>query len=661
MAVSFAQLSALALTLHDMERQASAGQDEAFRFTEVQDDEEFLRIMNIPRRPIPDVNSLETEGVIDALMSAFYEGAKPFPGRLFGTQAVALQEAWEAGGGVGMLRVGAGKTGVAALLPEVWSSERPLLITKSKLIPEMRAYIGKMRASGWKLRPDHEYMMLGYEVLSSPNSGELRDKDGNTVRKSILERLNPTDIICDEAHKLGAAGTTGTKRVNAFLKAHPDVRRWFMTGTFFRKSIEDAEHILRWALGANAPLPHEYKSKKTWGSYLDAKPGKSGSRSGVGALVNLLSPEERAVYDAQETDDDKRSIIRGAVATRLLQTKGVVGTQDPPIDIGLSIETVLPSDECPDIEEAYRQLRGDPKDPIGFPGWELPDGTQIPDPSAFARNDYTYGLGFWQKDDPAGSDMYRLRRNNWHAWCRRAIKVNRSGIDSEALCKGAVRRGAFDDKWTDSEKDIPGCRPGVSRLELWEEEVRKYRKEHPGLLAPPSVSQWISLQVVYEVSKWIDEHKEGVIWVHHIGLGEKLHEELQIPYYHEGGLDSRGNHIERHKCGPAVASFASNGTGRNLQGIWHKNLWLWPPEEQSLGRTHRTGQTKSVENYLYIGCQRHLISFFSAQKHTAKFSEEMERAPKRLRYASTNLVSTKQLEGRPGLRWAAPPKTRKDT
>ena len=159
--------------------------------------------------------------------------------------------------------------------------------------------------------------------------------------------------------------------------------------------------------------------------------------------------------------------------------------------------------------------------------------------------------------------------------------------------KKAVRDGLYDDE---------------GALERWEEE-RDAERKRTGLQEPPSVPVWVSAETVKAVRAWIAEHKNGAIWTKSIGLGKRLAAELGIPYYGEKGMDARANrHIDQHPGGPAVLSLAANGTGRNLQGFWCKNLWLCTPTEQALGRTHRPGQkAPGVDNWIYIGCAEHLV------------------------------------------------------
>jgi hypothetical protein len=162
---------------------------------------------------------------------------------------------------------------------------------------------------------------------------------------------------------------------------------------------------------------------------------------------------------------------------------------------------------------------------------------------------------------------------------------------------------------------------------------------------------WISDEAIRSANAWLNEGI-GVIWVDLIGLGLRLAEDLEIPYYGAKGLDAKGRHIKRHPGGPAIASLAANGTGRNLQHFWHRNLWLCVPGEQSVARTHRAGQlSDSVDNDVYLGCAEHLKRFERASEVKAEFAQDMLLSPQRLVYANTDMPTARELAMRGGARW----------
>lgn len=623
------------------------------KFADVPDGPELHRILNLTRREIPDERSQEAIDLAKFLTGRLSTSDNPYPGPLRPIQALALGEAWASKGGVGVIQVGAGKTGIAFLLPEVWSAPRPLLVTKAAMVAGMETERRKM-APHWRIRAAHLYPIIAYEKLSAPSSGERCTSDGDILIKSYLERLAPTHIVFDEAHCLRDTGATGTKRVKEYLRAHPETVVWFMTGTLFHESIKDAAHLFDWALKENSPFPRDFQERELWASYLDARKNSAiGKMTGSGAIVKLLTPEEQVDFSTE--DENQVDIVRRAVSRRMFETQGVIGSSAQAVDCGLEICSWVPQGWAAGTEELFRTLRGDPEDREAFPGWRLPDGTEIADGMQLSRHLTTAGLGFWSKWDPAPPDEWVFHRNAWSKWCRKAIKYNRRKIDSEALMKDAVLRGVVDDRWDADELELlrlPADLAGQSRLALWTAAMEAER-ERTGLLEPPSVPVWASYQIVDEVARWISEVQSGVVWVNHIGLGDVLAARLNIPYYQAKGLSSKKARIEAHKGGPAVASIKANGTGKNLQGIWSNNLWLTTPGEQALGRTHRPGQKADVvRNWVYIGCPEHLKAFHTARNMRASFAEQMQNSKEKLRHAITDMVSQTELATLGGLRWA---------
>lgn len=677
MPITLEQLRAAAPTLTQLMVEAGPDED-TMRFSSVTYGPELYRVAGLPRRAILTQDDPEAAELADLLTNKLAKVRDPYPGRLRTVQGIALKEGWENKGGVGMLRVGAGKTGVAFLLPEIWDPHRrarTLIVTKAMMIKDMETE-RRLMAKDWHIRPAYQCPIISYELLSSPSSGEQLDDHGNVLVRSRLERLAPTHIIFDEAHCMADSGSTGAKRVQAYLDAHPETVVWVMTGTMFKTSIKDASHLFRWALKERAPLPYDFKERETWASALDARaPGRGGVRAGFGALLDFLTAEEKHEFDTfgENNFNEQVRIVRQAVARRILETPGVIGTQDPPLDIGLEIDHILPAEDDEDIEELFKIMRGvpepgKPREEWEFPGWRLPDGTEIPDGMQMARYTNSGGYGFWNVWNPEPPKTWRFHRNAWAKWCRHAIRYLTKGkyrsIDSEARVADAVQRGMFNDEWDiyDVQAAVMACKVpkdidpqsliGTSRLKNWLE-AQASERASTGLLEPPSVAVWVSEQIVEECEAWLEKVGNGVVWVDSIGLGELLSARLELPYYGAGGLDQKGRHIKKHPGGAAIASIKANGTGRNLQGFWSNNLWLTPPNEQALGRTHRAGQKADcVRNWVFIGCQEHLKGFHSARATKAAFAEQMQMSPQKLRYAKTNMPTAGALLARGGRRWA---------
>lgn len=518
-------------------------------------------------------------------------------------------------------------TFLSYMMPAAVGVERALYMCPSGLIPDVQAEFVKF-ARDWDGPRLHSLPIMAYEQLAHPDAGEVIHDDGTVLLKSLLARMAPKLIILDECHRCGDTGSVTCQRINAYLEENPDVIVVAYSGTLFKTSIKDAEHIMRWCLGDRSPLPQEFFEREAWASHLDVR--KSAVRARIGGLVDFLEGPERRDYNKLTFDDDRRNVVRRAVARWILSTPGIIGTSEPAIDTPLSIEAIFPEREDPRIDELFDQLRALEA---------LPDGTPLADGMQVARVEATFGKGFWQKWVPPPPFEYRDAWKGWSKWCSKMLKHNRRKIDSEALMKRAVRKGLYDDE---------------GLLGAWEEQVLAYR-EATGLLEPPSVAQWESSEAVECAMQWIEQYG-GIVWTDYIALGEVISERAGIPYYGEEGLDQRGRHIKNHPGGPAVASIQANGTGRNLQRFWSDNLWLCTPTEQALARTHRAGQTAPiVRNWVYVGCARHLKSFWYAYNEKSVFAEIMSGSPQRMRYAELDMPILDELAHLRGIgkaRWA---------
>lgn len=605
-------------------RQLDAEADKKAKFLDVQAGPELHRIRTLPRRDIPDPTSPDAVTLASFLTSRLAKSATPYPGPLKPVQALALREAWERKGLFAPIRVGGGKTLLSYLLPAVLGAKRPVYICpatlKTPILTEFSRY-----ARDWRGPLPAAYPIVSIELISNPSGAEDRDEQGNVIRLALLERLQPDLIVIDEAHRCAAAGAACTKRIRAYKHKYPSTIVVAMTGTPFKTSIKDCAHVMEWCLGRGAPLPTDFLEREAWASYLDAKTGL-GPRAGAGALVEMLTSDEEQAFDA-ESEEGARKVVRRAIARRILETPGVIGTQDPPLSVGLSVSAYYPRRQDPALDRAFDELRET---------WFLPDGTELADGREFARHAATLGRGHWNKWEPAPPAEWREARNEWARFVRKTIKTNRIGLDTEARVARAVQKGLVEDD---------------GLLQMWLD-VRDAERTRTGLREPPSIPVWVSGECVEAVRAWLVDHP-GVVWVDSIGLGARLEAELGIPYYRNKGMSLSGKSILQHPPGtPAVASLASNGTGKNLQKIWSKNLWLCAPGEQSLGRTHREGQTASqVENWVYLGCAEHLAAFERAKDVKADFAGDLLLSPQRLTYAATDLPTPRELAMRLGVRW----------
>ena len=196
---------------------------------------ELERIRAIPRRlaPLPLAE-------VRAKVYRFTGTEADTPMTLWPLQEQALAEALEARGLFAPLAVGMGKTLIAALIPTVLDAHRAVILTSAGLVVQAKTMMEQYRKS-FDIRKDIHW--LSYGLLSSSKSS------------TILEKINPTLIISDEAQNLASGSSARVKRFIRYMKAHPETLFCAMSGSITKRSLRDYEHLLRLALKTRSPLP----------------------------------------------------------------------------------------------------------------------------------------------------------------------------------------------------------------------------------------------------------------------------------------------------------------------------------------------------------------------------------------------------------------------
>lgn len=617
------------------------------KLTEIPDDGELLRILRLPRRDIPDPDSPEAIKLAGFLTQHLAKVPldQLYPGPLMATQALALREGKVCKGLWAPIVVGGGKRLTCFLLATLYLKAgytNVVYVHRGAEREDVKREFELFRKS-WHGPTELQLRCITYEDIRQPGNAEVLDANGRLVKPSLLDRIQPQVMIFDEIHELGNAGAAGTKRVRHYLARKPETICMGLTGTPYRDSLADAAHLMEWCLKENSPLPRPsvaWKTLQAWCGYLDAKPGGALGRTEVGALRRYCELYDSPLDTYNSDAEVQREVIQGIrrlVAQRILETPGVIGTRDAPLDVPLTMDPWYPLEDNFDVSQTYHEMVKTEK---------LPDGTELPDPLALTRNLSTTGYNFWSKWLPEPPEEWRQARNAWSKWCRRALKYNKHRLTSEATVKAAIRRGLYQET-------------GKKLLEAWEAADKAYREE-TGLREPPSVPQWLGdgTEVVASVREWVRQYG-GLVWVQHIGLGDLLSAQLGIPYYGAGGGFDKNTkrNIIHHPGGPAIASLDACGTGKNLQHLWSDALWLCVPGEQALARIHRRGQKASVvRNFYYIGCAPHLDSYERAKEVKAAFHQDMMLSPQKLMYLQDEgMPSCWELERRGGTRWEPRP------
>jgi hypothetical protein len=454
-------------------------------------------------------------------------------------QARALAAADSVGGLFCSAAVGVGKTLIAALAMTVVGGDRPIMFTSGgkTMVDKTNDEFAALRMH-WRL-PTGGYRVEPYEKL------------GMAAYANLLDELQPTCVILDEAHKLRHVDDSGrARRMGRWRAEHPDVPVIALSGSPGAKVVEFA-HLLWWTLGDAA----------------------------ADLLPPLGSAELKAFCDEVETDDEAKAEFHAALA----RLPGVVMSpetyRETPLDITHHI--AVPPDE---LEEHFAQLRD-------FA--EAPDGWALDGPSEVWTLERCLSNGFYYEHVPRPPDDYRAAWKAWARFCRDAIKDSRAPggpYDTPGQVVQAVEAG---------------------KLPLGAPLLRDWLAIKP-TYTPEKRTEWLStfaLEWAEERARELATTSGGtIVWTGQTGFGVELARRTGWPYYGSGARDSKGRSVKNARAPIIICSVKACGTGYNLQYVYSKNVVVNPFSnndwsEQTIGRTHRSGQKQArVQVEMFHSC-----------------------------------------------------------
>lgn len=574
-------MSSYSLTslLNDYRPNPNSNAGAVARAAGVTESEDFKRVRDLPRREAP-------RDLCDLMTQAFKtpRGTQ----RLRPLQAGTLTDLFDWKGAIGQIPVGGGKTLVSLLAALIMGARRTLLLVPANLKRKTEKFDIPFYAEHWRMPSC--LVIETYERLQTAKNANL------------LFDLMPDLVVADEAHFLRNKDTARWRRFSRFFNEHPTQRPPLlaMTGTLTTRSLRDYWHIVKLALPNQCPMPLHWNRLQEWADALDAH-----------------VPEERRVAPGALMQFCRRGeTVREGYRRRFCETPGIIsststGFADDEIEPGMELHELDPGEPPPDIRNAFRQLRET---------WETPGGEEISDAVSLWRHAGSLAQGFYLRWVWPGGQPdveWLARRKAWKKFVRHTLQHNRRQLDSELQVWNACEAGVYQSQeWLD-----------------WKEmEARPY-----GLKGPPTEAVWVSNWLVQHARSFVERQRSRfIIWCRNPGMGERMAEQLGVPYY--GGGDD-GILDRRQTC---VASIQAHGTGKNLQ-TFSKNLFLAPPLggmqwEQTLGRTHRSGQqADTVEYYIYLHCKELVNGFYKALGD-AEYTEETTGTPQRLRRATINVL-----------------------
>jgi hypothetical protein len=580
---------------------------------------EMRRIRALPT--VRELTAAETDCVSKAELKpdAYATGERLFPVQAAHVVALDCFDlcVWD---GIG---VGYGKTGCSILSVERAARKglaRVLLLVPSSGLSQFFQYDLRFwdRLIGIKV----PYHNLGGKVsVAARNRLASSGKHGCYVlpygvlqtrtATDIVERIAPDMIVADEAHKLADAKAATTGRIMRYAKARREagqrVRFVAQSGTFTSNSIKNYDHLIAAVLGPGSPLPLVAEVVEAWALVLDAAASPSpASREPCLPLVEWARqefPRERhRLLEDQEG-------FRHAYRLRLTSAPGVVATGDAEIPTSLQIiNRPVPKPEDSSgwgaLRELDRQVVEDSK---------TPNGDIIE--HAILKYGWRYQLaaGFYyrltwpkvavlaaQRKIPESGAVELLERALDHHEAQQTYKKElgdwlarnaRGGLDSPWLAANHMQR--YRELPTEHGKLVYTLWRAMKDLEF---DGMPVRDHEPVRICPFKVDH---------AAAWVDslpDDEGAIIWFLNDEIGQWLREVVgkrhpeRMLYCPAGESGNQAIRDEGNAKRIAIASIKAHGEQKNLQHFGYTLYVQWPRPsklaQQSLGRTHRSGQTR---------------------------------------------------------------------
>ncbi len=505
---------------------------------------EMLRIQALPARRWEDSKDLRK--LVDMLSShlATPEGQRAGV-KLYPLQAAALRELHDLRRLSVTGNVGVGKTLIGGLAPVILEAKRPLWLVYARLVHKTAKELTKY-AQHWKVC--QSFKIVSVESLSRENGYEA------------LVKYNPDLIVFDEAHAMKSPKSGRTRKILRFLAERPDVVLVPLTGTPGDDSLANIAHVQEAVHRDASPVPRETAELRMWCEALDPKPAV---RRAPGDLSRFAG------------GSDMLEDVRQGVGRRISETPGNVFFRNNDVACSLYFEGIIHDKHGPQTLANYAHIRENPDETIT--GQILEEGTQV------HLSLTTCGLGFVHVIDPPPPPAWRAARKVYGAYVREVLEQELPDYDTPAQVVNGIINGHLQDG-------------GI--YERWRA-IRDTFK-------PVSKALWFDEAALEYVAKWAKDNR-GLIWVPYPDFAKKLTHMTGLPFFHNQGLDSKGNSIETfHGKTSAILSTQSNYLGRNLQDRYSSNLVIAPSSksdlnEQIVGRTHRQGQeAEAVEVFFFL-------------------------------------------------------------
>jgi hypothetical protein len=577
----------------------------------VDDSEDLQRILNLPRRPPVDLDSITAQAIV-LRETAKYRLDRTGPCRcheldptakcitqLLPVQAVTLREISMAQGLMGSIVVGAGKSflNILAILA-LDDCKLGLLLVPANLLRQICVQY-EMLAEHFRVprivvhRPEGDWIghvaqgpvlhVMSHNAISSPRQSDY------------IESIRPDVIIIDEIDGFSDLGSSRTIRLNRYFREHgmrTKLCGW--SGSITDQKIEEFAHLMIYALKERAPVPISTRNVEDWGRCLNAVDNPCPA----GALKALVGPEDDG--------DNETETVRNAFRRRLEWTQGIIMTSSADVEdhaghgiIDLEIcEKIAPPIPAI-IEEALALVRKGqrPDTLMGNRHNEIFD-----DPMKQVRCAREVACGmFYRWIFPRGEareviDEWFEARKAWNSEVRAEVTKGERFLDSPHLCETAARRHH-------------GDLPVDHQRPTWDARHWPRWRDVKGSVEPQTEACRLHPYLVEDAGKWALS-TSGIVWYSMVELAVWVGELTGLPV-HGGGVGAE-ERLEQLLKAPGrtrsvIASINSHGRGRDgLQRRYDQQLILNMPSsskrcQQLLARLHRRGQkANTVRSLLYI-------------------------------------------------------------
>lgn len=524
-------------------------------------------------------------------------------------QAWTLWEAPRAGGILGMIAVGGGKTWIGMLIPlavshlKVW-----VILIKPDQRRHYRKHYLRLREhfrvpklvfedfSGFDIVGEDIPILnvLPYSVLSNHRSSQK------------LEEINPQGILADEGHLLANPDSSRAMRWDRYMNAHNGMFFGTWSGSIIKRRLRDRTKLSKHALGMGSPDPISDDEVEAWSPIIDPSP--------VPDRSSPLYHRMRSVLGDGNTSNSLGSLIHdGNIRTghteRVIRTLGLISTRGSSVSCSIVFKKRDPGPLPEEVTRDLQLVRG---------AWETPKGDEIVDAmeqATCAREVIAGYYHYWRFPNGEPDELitrWYAARKAFNKELRKKTRNAEPNLDSRKLCEEAAFRAWMQPRYL-------GDKP-VWPAETWPAWVA-IRDQ----VVPEPTVQWISDYLARDAAAWATEHK-GIVWCDSTAFGQRVAELAGLPY-HAGGPGAEEKIDAEDGSRSVIASIHAHATGRDgLQFKFYKQLVAEAPAsgdlwEQLLGRLAREGQQEdTIETWVYA----HVFEFREVLRRAVILAEFIE-------------------------------------